>query len=88
MGKINPEATKVFENGILTYLGTLYPEDFADVINKSLLKRRMNRSHHFDYLMSLYIKRNKIDLSNPQHVKQLQEDILDVDNFRVRFFNP
>lgn len=82
--KINPEATKELIDGSLKYLGTLHPNDFVDVIQKSLLPRRMKAASNAGYMVRNFINKNDIDLSNPVHVKQLQEELLDVDNIRVR----
>lgn len=82
--KINPEATKELVNGSLKYLGTLHPDDFMHVIQKCLLLRRMRTVSNVDSVVRNFIKNNNIHLSNPAHVKQLQEDLLDVDNIRVR----
>lgn len=88
MGKINPEATKELYDGAYRYLGTLFPEDLADVLNKHLMARRMKAAAGVSWSVLQYIKKNNIDLSNPAHVKQLQEELLDVDNFRLRLNNP
>ncbi len=82
--KINPVATKELINGSLKYLGTLHPNDFVDVLNKHLLTRRMKAASNADEMVNRYIRKNNIDLSNPAHVQRLQEDLLDVDNIRVR----
>lgn len=82
--KINPVATTELINGSLKYLGTLHPNDFVDVLQKHLLKRRMKATSTADWVVNKFVKDNNIDLSNPAHVKQLQEDLLDVDNIRVR----
>ncbi|AWD90511.1 hypothetical protein KNT87_gp072 [Erwinia phage Cronus] len=88
MGKINPEATKELYNGAYRYLGMLFPEDLVDVLEKDLLRRRMKAASGVSWSVLQYIKKNNIDLSNPAHVKQLQEELLDVDNFRLRLNNP
>lgn len=82
--KINPEATKELINGSLKYLGTLHPNDFVDVIQKYLLPRRMKAASNAGSMVRNFIEKNNIDLSNPAHVQRLQEDLLDVDNIRVR----
>ncbi len=82
--KINPEATKELIDGSLRYLGTLHPDDFVHVIQKSLLQRRMKAASNAGSMVRDFVKNNNIHLSNPAHVKQLQEDLLDVDNIRVR----
>lgn len=84
MGKINPAATEELYNGAYRYLGTLFPEDLVDVLQKSLLARRMKAASGVSWSVLQYVKNNNIDLSNPSHVKQLQEELLDVDNFRLR----
>lgn len=87
MRKINPAATTELINGSLKYLGTLHPNDFVDVLQKHLLKRRMKAASP-DWAVNKFVKDNNIDLNNPVHVKQLQEDLLDVDNIRVRLGYP
>lgn len=88
MGKINPAASKELFDGAYRYLGSLYPQDFVDVIEKDLLRRRMKAASSARYWVQTYIKKNGIDLTNPAHVKQLQEELLDVDNFRLRLNHP
>lgn len=88
MGKINPAASKELYDGAYRYLGSLYPEDLVDVLEKGLLRRRMKAAAGVSWNVLQYVKKNKIDLSNPTHVKQLQEELLDVDNFRLRLGNP
>lgn len=82
--KINPAATTELINGSLKYLGTLHPDDFVDVIQKYLLPRRMKAASNAGSMVREFVEKNNIDLSNPVHVKQLQEELLDVDNIRVR----
>lgn len=82
--KINPAATKELIDGSLKYLGTLHPNDFVDVVQKYLLPRRMKAASNAGTMVKRFVEKHNIDLSNPVHVKQLQEDLLDVDNIRVR----